>query len=175
MARAPRGRPPSDCKWEAAIGWVDTITDPTLKECMQDGGTRGTVSFACDVSLLEGLASEAAARADDGGADESADHDGSGSAASEDEDADDESGADDERADEGGADESAASWSGSDRLSWRGDADDLELDGSSDDGERAPKQLAKQSAKQSAKQRARQPKRRRVAVSSSEGSGDDGA
>ena len=27
MARAPRGRPPSGCKWEAAIGWVDAITD----------------------------------------------------------------------------------------------------------------------------------------------------
>ena len=26
MARAPRGRPPSGCKWEAAIGWVDAIT-----------------------------------------------------------------------------------------------------------------------------------------------------
>ena len=26
MARAPRGRPPSSCKWEAAIGWIDAIT-----------------------------------------------------------------------------------------------------------------------------------------------------
>ena len=26
MARAPQGRPPGGCKWEAAIGWVDTIT-----------------------------------------------------------------------------------------------------------------------------------------------------
>ena len=26
MARAPRERPPSGCKWEAAIGWVDAIT-----------------------------------------------------------------------------------------------------------------------------------------------------
>ena len=26
MARAPRGRPPSGCKWEAAIGWIHAIT-----------------------------------------------------------------------------------------------------------------------------------------------------
>ena len=26
MARAPRGRPPSGCKWEAAIAWIDAIT-----------------------------------------------------------------------------------------------------------------------------------------------------
>ena len=46
MARAPRGRPPSGCKWEAAIGWVDTITGkPRDAHCAREKAAGGRRAY----------------------------------------------------------------------------------------------------------------------------------